>query len=180
MSVSETDGAVTSDPLIGLVIHDYVVRERIGEGGMGKVYLATHRVLPKRQVIKVLHGAYANHPVIRGRFEREALAAARLNHRHVIEIINFGALPDGQLFLMMPFLEGRPLDAYLAQHGGKLNLYETTHIIEQVLVALQHLHDHGIVHRDLKPGNIFITRNEELRKGHAHRSGHRARRCARC
>lgn len=150
------------DPLIGLVISNYVIREKIAEGGMGVVYLAVHEILPTKKVVKVLLGEFANHPVIRARFEREATAAARLNHRYIIKIDNFGALPDGQLFLMMPFLDGKSLEAHIQQHH-KLNIYDTTHIIEQVFVGLQHLHDQGIVHRDLKPGNIFITREDDNR-----------------
>jgi serine/threonine-protein kinase len=148
--------------LIGIAIHDYVIREMLAEGGMGRVYLAVHPLLSKKVVVKVLLGNYAGHPILRGRFEREARAAAKLGHRYIIDILNFGVLPDGQLFLMMPYLEGRPLDAHLRKHGTKLNIYDTTHIIEQVLVALQHMHEHGMVHRDLKPSNVFITRTEDL------------------
>ena len=156
------DKSPVHDPLIGLVISNYIIREKLAEGGMGVVYLAVHEILPTKKVVKVLLGEFVNHPVIRARFEREATAAARLNHRYIIKIDNFGSLADGQLFLMMPFLDGKSLEAHLRQHR-KLNIYDATHIIEQVFVALQHLHDQGIVHRDLKPGNIFITREDDNR-----------------
>jgi serine/threonine-protein kinase len=147
--------------LLGLALGRYIVREKLAEGGMGAVYVAHHERLPDtKRVVKVLLHEYANHPVIRARFEREATAAARLKHRYIIKIDDFGALPDGQLYLMMPFLDGKSLEAHISQRV-KLNVYDTLHIVAQVLVGLQHLHDAGIVHRDLKPGNIFITREDD-------------------
>lgn len=151
------------DHLIGLAIGRYVIREKLAEGGMGAVYVAVHERLPDtKKVVKVLLGEFANHPIIRARFEREATAAARLKHRYIITIDDFGVLADNQLFLMMPFLNGKSLEAHLQKHR-KLNIYDTTHIAAQILVGIGHLHDQGIVHRDLKPGNIFITREDDNR-----------------
>ncbi|MEO6774879.1 MAG: serine/threonine-protein kinase [Kofleriaceae bacterium] len=149
------------DPMIGTTIGRFVIRTKLAEGGMGAVYLAIHERMPDvRKVVKILLQQFSRNEQIRQRFEREALAASRIKHRHVITIDDFGALPDGQLFLVMPFLEGRPLDAHLREHG-KLTLHHTFHIMAQVLDALQCLHDHGIVHRDLKPGNIFVQHAAE-------------------
>lgn len=144
------------DPMIGARIYDYVIRSKLAAGGMGAVYFATHARLPNiKKVVKILLPEYSQHPVIRQRFEREAEAASRLAHEHVVEIDGFGALPDGQLFLIMPFLDGKPLDAYIREHG-RFTEHRTLHIVLQLCGALQHLHDAGMVHRDLKPGNVFI------------------------
>ena len=152
---------VRPDPMIGTRIGRFVIKTKLAEGGMGAVYLAIHERMPDvRKVVKILLPEFSRNEQIRQRFEREALAASRIKHRHVITIDDFGMLPDGQLFLMMPFLEGRPLDDHLREHG-KLTLHHTFHIICQVLDALQCLHDHGIIHRDLKPGNIFVQHAAE-------------------
>jgi len=152
---------VRPDPMIGTRIGRFVIHTKLAEGGMGAVYLAVHERMPDvRKVVKILLQQFSRNEQIRQRFEREALAASRIKHRHVITIDDFGMLPDGQLFLMMPFLEGRPLDEHLREHG-KLTLHHTFHIMCQVLDALQCLHDHGIIHRDLKPGNIFVQHAAE-------------------
>jgi len=145
----------TADSMIGLEIHNYRITKQLAAGGMGAVYLAEHVTLPQRRVVKTLLGAYANNDVLRDRFSREAQAAARLKHPHIISIENFGTLPDGQLYLMMPFLDGEPLDAYVHRHG-KLPLHRVVYIVLQICAALDHAHQNGLIHRDLKPANIFI------------------------
>lgn len=147
------------DPMIGLAIGRFVIREKLAEGGMGAVYLAVHERLGVRKVVKVLLGEYSHNPIIRRRFEREATAASRLSHRHVIRIDDFGALPDGQLFLVMPFLDGETLEAHLRH--TRPSLHHTCHVLVQLCAALQHLHEAGIVHRDLKPGNVFLSATAE-------------------
>jgi serine/threonine protein kinase len=149
------------DAMIGQSIDRYVIRSRLAEGGMGAVYLASHERLENTlKVIKLLLPIYARNAMLRDRFEREALAVSRLRHRNIITIDNYGQLPDGQMFLMMPFLEGRPLDAYLRDHG-KLTEHRALHILVQVCSAVQHMHDAGIVHRDIKPSNIFIISEDD-------------------
>ncbi len=145
-----------SDPLIGMTIGRYVIRSKLAEGGMGAVYTAEHSRLSTRKVVKVLLAEYSRNEIIRQRFEREATAASRLRHRSIITIDDFGALPDGQLFLMMPFLDGKSLDAHIREHAP-LTLHQALLIALQLCSALVSLHDAGIVHRDLKPGNVFLT-----------------------
>ena len=145
-----------SDPLIGTTIGRYVIHSKLAEGGMGAVYTAQHSRLSTRKVVKVLLAEYSRNEIIRQRFEREATAASRLRHRSIITIDDFGALPDGQLFLMMPFLDGKPLDAHIREHAP-LTLHQALLITLQLCSALVALHDAGIVHRDLKPGTVFIT-----------------------
>ncbi len=149
------------DPMIGHQIGRYVIRRKLAEGGMGAVYLATHERLENTtKVVKILLPVYARNPILRERFEREALAVSRLRHKHIVTIDDYGQLPDGQLFLMMPFLQGQPLEAYLHERG-KLTEHLALHILVQVCSALQYMHDSGVVHRDIKPANIFIVPDED-------------------
>jgi eukaryotic-like serine/threonine-protein kinase len=145
------------DPMIGRTIHEYKLATKLAEGGMGAVYLARHVVLPKLKVVKLLLPRYAATPALRQRFHREAKAASRLEHECILGIDNFGALDDGQLFIMVPYLDGQPLDAYLHSHGGKLVPHRALHLIAQLCDALDHAHSRGIIHRDLKPGNVFLV-----------------------
>ncbi|NVB78244.1 MAG: serine/threonine protein kinase [Kofleriaceae bacterium] len=123
---------------------------------MGAVYLAVHQTLNTKKAVKVLLPEYSRQEVIRQRFEREARAASGFGNPHIVAIDDFGSLPDGQLFLTMPFLSGKPLDVHIGHHG-RLSQHHTLQIIVQVCDALKTLHDAGIVHRDLKPSNILIS-----------------------
>ena len=159
--MSEWNTNPVPDPWIGQRIDRYVIRRQLAEGGMGAVYLATHETLENtRKVIKILLPGYARSPMVRDRFEREAQAVSRLRHKNIVTIDDFGRLPDGQLFLMMPFLEGRSLDSYLRDHR-RFTEHRALHIMVQVLGALQHMHDVGVIHRDIKPSNIFIVADDD-------------------
>lgn len=142
--------------MIGTRIGSYEITQQLGQGGMGAVYLAEHARIRTRKVVKVLLPEYSQNEQIVRRFENEAHAAARLNHRNIIKIDDFGRLERGQWYLLMPFLEGSPLDAFLESHG-KLSIHEALHILAQISNALHEAHRLGIVHRDLKPGNVFLT-----------------------
>jgi serine/threonine protein kinase len=148
------------DPLIGFVMGRYVVRSRLAQGGMGAIYVLQHEKLAARKIMKVLLPEYARNEVIRERFEREATASSALKKQKILAADDFGSLPDGQLFYTMPFLDGRALDAHIAQNGV-LTLHHTFHIIVQLCLAVEQLHARGIVHRDLKPGNVFIVETDE-------------------
>jgi serine/threonine-protein kinase len=148
-------------PLIGTIVNEYWRIERqIGEGGMGQVFIAQHIRMPQlRRVMKTLLAEYAQQDEIRARFYREAEAVSVLKHRNIIKLENFGELPNGELYLMLPLLDGRPLDAVL-RDAGKLGPHHTLLIAAQIGSALRHAHDRGIVHRDLKPANVFLERED--------------------
>jgi serine/threonine protein kinase len=157
MRVTNHDPRVP-DSMIGRMVYDYQIVKKLAEGGMGAVYLAQHsQLVETRKVIKVLLPEYTRNPIIRQRFEREAKAISKLKHDNILGIDGFGTLDDGQLFLMIPFLEGQSLDAYLRSRGGRLSEHRALHIIVQLCDALDHAHANGIVHRDLKPGNVFVV-----------------------
>jgi serine/threonine-protein kinase len=153
------------DPLIGTTIHDYEIARKLGQGGMGAVYLARHcRLAGAHMVIKVgLQGAELADARARARFEREATAIARLTHEHIVSIVNFGTLPDGQLFLMMPLLEGETLHDLLEAHGGRIGEHRALLLAVQLADALDYAHGKGVIHRDLKPSNIFVGRGLSLK-----------------
>ena len=146
------------DPMLGRTVLEFRIEKKLAEGGMGAVYLARHVLLRSTlKVIKVLLPEYAENGVIRLRFHREAEAASKLKHDSILGIDNFGALDNGQLFIMIPYLEGQALDVYLRARDGRLAPHRALHLVVQLCDALDHSHALGIVHRDLKPGNVFVV-----------------------
>jgi len=146
-----------SDPLIGReVIGQYVVREKLGEGGMGAVYLVDQPSVGRRAAIKVLRPELSRNRDIAGRFNLEARAVSRLSHPNIVTIYNHGAMDDGTLFLAMEYLEGRSLQQ-IVREDGALAPERATLIARQVAGALMEAHEHKIVHRDLKPSNVMIV-----------------------
>jgi serine/threonine-protein kinase len=152
--------APSFDPLIGLKIGEYELRQRIGVGGMGLVYDGIQPVIGKRVAVKVLRPELAQAPEQVARLLAEARSVNAIRHRGIIDIFGFGQLPDGRQYIVMEFLDGTPLDAYLAEKG-KLALPEALSILDEVLAALGAAHGAGVVHRDLKPSNIFLVRQPD-------------------
>jgi len=149
--------ASPASDLVGQVIADrYHVVKKLGEGGMGQVYLAEHVKMGRRSAIKVMNPAMVHDPDAVARFNREASNASRITHPNVCAIYDFGETPDGLIYLAMEFIEGEPLTDLL-QREGALPVPRATAIFLQTADALQAAHDLGIVHRDLKPDNIMLT-----------------------
>jgi tRNA A-37 threonylcarbamoyl transferase component Bud32/tetratricopeptide (TPR) repeat protein len=148
-----------ADPLIGTAIAGrYVVREKLGAGGMGSVYLATQEPLGREVAVKVMLKELIADEVAVQRFHAEAQAVSRLNHPNIVTVFDFGATDDGTLFLVMEKLEGETLVSRLRR--GPLPFTEAAPVIAQVARALHAAHAKGIVHRDLKPENVMITRTD--------------------
>lgn len=157
-ATSVTPGA--TDPLIGLTFYDYRIEKKLAQGGMGAVYLLRHKLLPDiRKVLKVILPEYASHLVIRERFEREAQAVSQLKHPHIAKIDSVSTI-EGQPCMLIPYLDGKPLDEFIRAHGGRLAPHRVMHIAAQIAGALHYAHSLGIIHRDLKPGNVFVEPTE--------------------
>ena len=147
--------------LVGQVIADrYHVIKKLGEGGMGQVYLAEHVKMGRRSAIKVMNPSMVHDPDAVARFNREASNASRITHPNVCAIYDFGETPDGIIYLAMEFIEGEPLTNVLEREGA-LPVPRAVPIFLQVAEALQAAHDLGIVHRDLKPDNIMLARRKD-------------------
>ncbi len=152
------------DPLIGALLADrYRVLRTIGEGGMGRVYLAEHVRMGRLSAVKVMSPALAPTADAIGRFNREAANASRISQPNVAAIYDFGETEDGTLYLAMEYVEGETLTAVLRREGpfSPLRAAEITGQIADGLAAAHHL---GIVHRDLKPDNILVTTSHDGRE----------------
>jgi serine/threonine-protein kinase len=144
--------------LVGQMVADrYHVVRKLGEGGMGQVYLAEHVKMGRRSAIKVMNPSMVHDPDAVARFNREASNASRITHPNVCAIYDFGETPDGLIYLAMEFVEGEPLTDLL-EREGMLPPERAGRIFLQAADALQAAHDLGIVHRDLKPDNMMIAR----------------------
>ncbi len=147
--------------LVGQVVADrYHVIKKLGEGGMGQVYLAEHVKMGRRSAIKVMNPSMVHDPDAVARFNREASNASRITHPNVCAIYDFGETPDGLIYLAMEFIEGEPLTDLLEREGA-LPVPRAVGIFTQVAEALQAAHDLGIVHRDLKPDNVMLARRRD-------------------
>src|SRR6266852_9931206 len=147
--------------LVGQVLADrYHIMKKLGEGGMGQVYLAEHVKMGRRSAIKVMNPSMVHDPEAVARFNREASNASRISDAHVCAIYDFGETPEGLIYLAMEYIEGEALTDLL-ERDGALKVPRAVHIFRQVADALQAAHDLGIVHRDLKPDNIMLTRRKD-------------------
>ncbi len=145
----------TVDPLLGKALDGrWVIQERIGEGGMGSVYLASQRSVDRQVAIKTLRPELCNSREFVDRFFREARVASTISHPHCVTILDFGQTDDGTLYLAMEYLEGMPLADRL-RHPD-LSVREILQICMQISSALAAAHQQNIIHRDLKPDNVFL------------------------
>ncbi len=143
--------------VIGQVIDGrYRVSELIGEGGMGRVYLAEHVEIGRRVAMKILHPVYSHMPDLVERFRREARAASRIGHPHIVDVTDSGRTREGSVYFVMEFLDGVDLGTVIERQGS-LDVRRALRIITQICRALAAAHEAGIIHRDLKPENIFLT-----------------------
>ena len=148
--------APPNDPMIGSIIAGrYRVEARLGEGGMGAVYRVEHTHMRKKLALKVLHREMTSQPEIVARFEREAMAAAHIEHPNVACATDFGKLEDGTFFLVLEYVEGTSLRQLIDK--GPLDPGRSIHVATQILAGLRRAHEFGIVHRDLKPENVLLV-----------------------
>ena len=140
----------------GTLVGEWEIDRKIGEGGMGAVYSATHPILGKRAAIKVIGDELSRDTNAIARFRREAKAVAQLASPHIVDVFGFGELADGRAYFVMEYLTGESLRERLVR--GRVPLDEALDLLDQTIRGLEAAHDAGIVHRDLKPENIFIDR----------------------
>ncbi len=134
----------------------YRLRQLLGQGGMGDVYLAEHRMMRRPCVVKVIRPERAGDPRALARFEREVQATAKLTHWNSIEVFDYGRSEDGTFFYVMEFLPGMNLQE-LVERFGPLPPGRVIHFLDQACDALAEAHDQGLIHRDIKPANIFAA-----------------------
>ena len=132
----------------------YRLKQILGFGGMGAVYLAEHVLLRRPCAIKLIRPDQAGDPRTLIRFEREVQATATLTHPNTIEIFDYGHAEDGTFYYVMEYLPGMNLED-LVERRGPLPPERTVHLLRQVCQALREAHGIGLIHRDIKPGNIF-------------------------
>ncbi|GAA4936181.1 serine/threonine-protein kinase [Actinoplanes utahensis] len=131
----------------------YLLRQRLGAGGMGEVWLATDEVLQRTVAVKLMLPGVADDPDFARRFEAEATSMARVNHPAVASIHDFGR-DQGRLYLVLEYVEGESLSQRLSR--GRLSPEETMRMVAQTAAGLQAVHDRGLVHRDIKPANLLV------------------------
>ncbi len=148
----------------GTQVGAYRLLQRIGEGGMGVVWLAEHTMLGRRAAVKVLHPSFSMQPAIVTRFFNEARAATAISDPGIVQIFDFGNHTDGSAYIVMELLDGEPLDKCLHRQGV-MPFGEALRITRQVASSLGAAHARGILHRDLKPENIFLVRDPEVPGG---------------
>lgn len=146
---------------VGTVLDQrYRLEERIGSGGMGAVFRATHLALQATVAVKIVRTDRPDQPLVRERFEREAQTAASVHSDHVARILDYGVAPGGQPYLVMEYLRGQTLEQRL-EREGPLEVGEAVRVIRAIAAGLEAAHRLGLVHRDVKPGNVFLAQPDE-------------------
>jgi serine/threonine-protein kinase len=146
---------------VELLIGPYIITEKLGEGGMGKVYQARRLEGNKETIaLKVVRAALVANPVVRGRYAREVQTAGTLDHPNIVRLYDAGEA-NGKFYLAMEFVNGIDL-ARLMRDFGKVEVTEACEYARQIALGLQHAHDKGFVHRDIKPSNIVVAGERHL------------------
>ena len=145
----------TSDLIGERLFGEYAIVDKLGEGGMGAVYLAQQASIDQKIAVKVLHEEAANDHEMVQRFHREAQVVSILTHPNIIRVFIFGRTPGGLLYLAMEYVNGIPLRDVI--DGGMIDEMRVIKIMKQMCSALSEAHDFGVIHRDLKPDNVLLT-----------------------
>lgn len=137
-------------------VGQYVLKQQIGKGGMGEVFLAQHRLLRRPCAVKLIRSRQAGSASSLARFEREVQAMARLTHPNTVEIYDYGRTRDGTFYYAMEYLPGLTSEDLVKRHGC-LPAERVVYLLLQVCRALREAHHAGLIHRDIKPGNLFVS-----------------------
>ncbi len=159
---TEPQNTAVVDPDLepGETVGEYVIDGKLGQGGFGAVFKASHPLIGKVVAIKVLARRFSVDPEMVERFQAEARAVNQIRHRHIIDIFSFGRLADGRAYYAMEYLEGETLGDKLAREQ-RLGFDEALPILRAIARALDAAHAKGIAHRDLKPDNVFLARDPD-------------------
>src|SRR5262245_61452496 len=147
--------------LTGRTLGDFHILRRLGQGGMGQVYLAEQISLKRKVALKLLRADLAARPVALQRFKAEAEAVARATHANIVQVYAIGE-SDGLHYMALEYVEGKNLREYLEKKGAPEVLVALS-LMRQVASALQRAAELGIIHRDIKPENILLTRKGEVK-----------------
>src|SRR3954469_7911447 len=143
--------------MIGETLGSYVIEQPLGSGGMGEVFLGTHRRLGRRVAVKLLLPEYCSSQNVLTRFFTEARATSLIEHPGIVQILDCDVHPSGRAYIVMEYLHGESLREALARVGPLTqDLPAAVDILAQASEAVGAAHDKAIVHRDLKPDNIFL------------------------
>jgi serine/threonine-protein kinase len=146
---------------LGETVGNYRVVAKLGEGGMGAVYLAEHPIIGRKAALKVINPQHARNPEVVSRFINEAAAINRVGHPHIVEVTDFGRTPQGDFYFTMEYLDGRSLSDIIAREAP-FAPERALAIAIQIADALGASHAHGVIHRDVKPENVFlVTRGDD-------------------
>lgn len=145
-----------------MIVGNYRILERIGEGGMSVVYRAVHQHLGREVAIKILHPHLVTNKTSLERFKQEAKAVSQLHHRAVVTILDFGLTEDNRPYLVMDLLVGKSLSEMIKAQGN-IDQERALPIFIQIAEALAYTHKVGIIHRDLKPSNVLILPPDQVR-----------------
>jgi serine/threonine protein kinase len=152
-----------SEKMIGSILGNYRILKKIGEGGMGSVYLARDLSLEREVAIKIIAPDLARNPGLMARFRVEAIAQAKLNHTNIVTIHSFDQEKDSY-YIVMEHVDGKNLKAVIKE-SGKIPVVQTLKIFVQLLEGMTYAHSRGVVHRDIKPSNIFLTSRQTAKIG---------------
>ncbi len=152
----KTIGTLRREAFVARQLGQYRLRQMLGSGGMGEVYLAEHEMMKRPCAIKVIRPEKAGDPQVLARFEREVRATAKLSHWNSVDIYDYGRTEDGTFYYVMEFLPGHNIGELIEGHGP-LPPARIVFLMKQVCDALAEAHDQGLVHRDIKPANIYCA-----------------------
>ena len=147
--------------MIGKQIQNYKILSLLGEGGMANVYLAEHLTLRNKVAIKILKEEYVQHPNIRKRFLAEARSLAQMSYPNIIKVTDFIDAGDIVAFVM-EHIEGQTLEAYLSKKG-EIARTEIEGLFNQMILAVEYVHEQGLIHRDIKPSNFMVTKSGQIK-----------------
>ncbi len=148
--------------MIGKNILNYQIIEKIGHGGMGRVYLAQHMQIERKVAIKILDPTLANDPSIRQRFKNEASTLSLLQHPNIVTIYDYVEDPE-YIALIMEYVDGVPMNEYIQTKTGPIPEERAVKLFKQILEGVAYAHLRNIVHRDLKPSNFVITEDDKVK-----------------